>query len=239
LGGLATRINDLVQVSEDPKAALYVLQILPPDNPRLSGCAKRILGHARETAATRWTGISTLRKIEVDRQIELMMGIAKMHQPGQVPLNAALDERKDLLKAIVKQPNVEHEMQHSVMEQMRFFTGLLKDFARDDRFDLSIKMRDPNPMIRWLAVLAAAQRRVPCEEELVRRLKDPVPAIRDAARLALVRLARGVDFGPTRSSGPTPVAYARERDQAIANWQAWLKSQRRESAESLENDTER
>jgi hypothetical protein len=53
-----------------------------------------------------------------------------------------------------------------------------------------------------------------------------VPAVREAAHQALVRIARGTDFGPSRPSGPTFGAYIRERDEAVANWRLWLTCQK-------------
>jgi hypothetical protein len=121
------------------------------------------------------------------------------------------------------------------IEQIRFQTAILKDFERFDSYELSVKMRDANPMVRSLAIQSASLRRLHCEKELVNRLKDPVPAIRDAARNALVRIGRGADFGPFAPDGPTLVAISRERNEAVARWQQWLKTIEAPAAKSMKD----
>jgi hypothetical protein len=81
-------------------------------------------------------------------------------------------------------------------------------------------------LIRFLAIQSASVRHIHCEDELINRLKDPVPAIREAARNALVRLSRGADFGPARPSATESTANARDRNQAMANWRTWLQKQK-------------
>lgn len=227
-----TRINNLVQVSGDPSAALYVLKYMPNlGETRLSECARAMLRELRDTAIRRWTGIATIKTISTENQVDFLMGINKLQkrgEPANDPRALELGERKKvLLEAVKRDPY--REALNLQLEQMRFEISLLKEYEQDDRFDLNLKMRDPNPMIRWLAVVSASQRRQHCEDELINRLKDPVPAVRAAAHDALVRISRGTDFGPAHAVGPTLVATRNAQDEAVARWRQWLKSQREET----------
>lgn len=130
--------------------------------------------------------------------------------------------------------NVEKEWLLKRIEEVRFFDAMQKGLESIPEDELLRKIQDPVPVLRWLAIQAAARKRLSCEDQLIGRLNDPVPALREAARGALIRLSRGSDFGPFRSGGPTPVAYAREVNDAMANWKQWLKAERAGSTPELD-----
>jgi hypothetical protein len=78
------------------------------------------------------------------------------------------------------------------------------------------KLQSKQPLMRWLAIQVISRKRLHVEREVIETLRDPNPVVRQAAREALVRLARGTDFGPPRNATPTQVA------QSIEAWQGWL-----------------
>jgi HEAT repeat protein len=88
------------------------------------------------------------------------------------------------------------------------------------------QLKDASPLIRLLTVQAVGRRRLPLVPDLIERLLDDTPAVREAARLALVRLARGTDFGPL--PGWSRVGIQRSVDR----WQQWLALQQTASSDT-------
>lgn len=80
--------------------------------------------------------------------------------------------------------------------------------------EIRAKLRDSNNTVRSLAIAVVERRRLPLEKELVSLLDDPT--LQGTAHRALVRLARGTDFGPTRNMSH------RTQVRCIAKWQKWL-----------------
>jgi HEAT repeat protein len=97
-------------------------------------------------------------------------------------------------------------------EQQQFFRNLLKA----DKEGLKSALTDKNPMVRLTAIQFISRRRLHLERDLIERLLDPQPLIRVAAHQALIRLGRGVDFGPKLGA---PVL---EQHQAVRRWKNWL-----------------
>jgi hypothetical protein len=91
--------------------------------------------------------------------------------------------------------------------------------------EVQVKLRDPNAAVRWMSIAVIAQRRLPLEQDLISILDDPDIGIHEAAHQALVRLARGTDFGP----GPT--ARGGTYPRSIAKWRQWLALQEKARAE--------
>jgi len=104
-------------------------------------------------------------------------------------------------------------------EALELLQTLLK--AAPDKLRQAVK--DDDPQVRYVAIQVIAKRRLHLEKELIGRLSDPVWPVREAARHALVRLARGADFGPARSAG----WYAQR--QAVRRWQQWLAMQKEDN----------
>jgi hypothetical protein len=82
--------------------------------------------------------------------------------------------------------------------------------------ELVAKLKDSDAGVRWLAALTLGRKRVHVEKELISRLSDPVAEVREAARRALVRLARGTDFGPFPLDSQAGIQTAAQR------WTDWL-----------------
>jgi hypothetical protein len=77
-------------------------------------------------------------------------------------------------------------------------------------------LRDNDPTIRSLTAQVVNGKRLHFEGDLIELLGDESAEVRESARLALVRLGRGVDFGPA------PKAKADERTRAADRWREWL-----------------
>jgi HEAT repeat protein len=79
-----------------------------------------------------------------------------------------------------------------------------------------VMLRDSDQWVRWGAATFIGRKHVHAEKELIALLSDPVIEVREAAHQALVKLARGTDFGPSIHD-PQP-----KIQQAIKRWQEWL-----------------
>lgn len=95
--------------------------------------------------------------------------------------------------------------------------GIAKTLREADIDTIRLQLHEANPTIRLLTIQIIAQRRLPLEGDLIDLLDDP--NVRSAAHDALVRLARGVDFGPV--SG----ASKRSIERSIDKWKYWLELQ--------------
>jgi hypothetical protein len=82
--------------------------------------------------------------------------------------------------------------------------------------ELCKQLREGPPLLRFIALQVISRRRVPVEKDLIEVLDDPDKTIRQAAREALVRIARGTDFGPSLTATKGSVA------QSIERWRDWL-----------------
>jgi hypothetical protein len=96
---------------------------------------------------------------------------------------------------------------------------LLKRLAKLETAGLRAKLRDDKSEIRAGAAQVVGEKRLRLGSELIELLQDDEASVRRAAREALVRLARGTDFGPE------PSASDDERAEAVRNWQAWWRQQ--------------
>jgi hypothetical protein len=123
--------------------------------------------------------------------------------------NLLKKQMEDQLQQMVKF----HKDQEQVMRD--FWDNLLRE--SDD--NLTNRLQDPIPMMRWLTIKAIAKKRVHREKELIDLLSDGHPLVRQAARESLVTLSRGNDFGPPPF--PTPIQFEVARQQ----WRQWLSMQ--------------
>jgi HEAT repeat protein len=95
----------------------------------------------------------------------------------------------------------------------------LRKLANESVPALIAKLQDPDPAVRWSAAILVAQKRVHAEKELIQGLSDPVAEVKEAAHQALIRLARGTDFGPKPADSRAKI------EQAIQSWNSWLLAQ--------------
>jgi hypothetical protein len=84
---------------------------------------------------------------------------------------------------------------------------------------LKKKLQDDRATVRCAAIGEASKRKLHWEADLIERLTDEDTSVRQAARQALVKLAKGPDFGPKADATES------ERKEAVRQWQAWLAKQ--------------
>lgn len=106
-------------------------------------------------------------------------------------------------------------------EQMEALYRALKD---DDAIDLICRLKDEEPMARWMAILVIERRWERLENFLVDVLEDPAPPVRQAAHHALVKLTRGNDFGPSGINPSTADIRAAQK-----RWRNYLELQERDA----------
>ena len=125
-------------------------------------------------------------------------------------------------KISTEKNNLEREIQKTLLKERRElqFLLLLRTQTKLSRTQKYLRLvwnsvplivenlKDPDPMIRWVAIQIISRKRIPAEKELIKLLSDPKVEVREAAHHALIRLSRTIDLG--------------RRPQL---WTAWLESQ--------------
>ncbi len=96
---------------------------------------------------------------------------------------------------------------------------LLKHLYRQPVNTLKETLKDDLPEVRAVGAYLIGYKSLPWGSELIQLLNDQSPMVRQSARGSLVRLSRGLDFGPRPNSSDT------ERQFAIRNWSQWWKQQ--------------
>jgi hypothetical protein len=97
---------------------------------------------------------------------------------------------------------------------------LLRHLSRQTNTVLKDKLKDDRAEVRAAAASIVGSKGLRLGSELIDLLADENARVRDAAHLALVRLNRGVDFGPKASASET------EREAAIKKWREWWAKQK-------------
>jgi hypothetical protein len=106
-------------------------------------------------------------------------------------------------------------------EVAKFSNGLLANNLRRQSADgLKALLKHPRPEIRVAATQQISGRRLRYGAELIALLQDSEENVRQAARRALMMIARGMDFGPS------PDASFTQREEAVARWREWWSKQR-------------
>jgi hypothetical protein len=93
---------------------------------------------------------------------------------------------------------------------------ILQALAKEGPDVVAQKLKDKQPVTRWVAALIAARKRLHLEAQLIQLVADPDSLVRQGAREALIRLSRGNDFGPL------PKATAQQIAQLAQAWRQWL-----------------
>jgi HEAT repeat protein len=86
---------------------------------------------------------------------------------------------------------------------------------------LQAKLQAEQGEVRAAAARAAGSRIMPWGAELIELLNDREAVVRQAAKQALVQLARGQDFGPTTDGSET------ERAESVRQWRTWWDTQKK------------
>jgi hypothetical protein len=92
---------------------------------------------------------------------------------------------------------------------------LLKQLDREPAPKLKALLKHERAEVRTAAAQVIGTRQLRYGAELIEALRDVDPAVQQAARQALVRLARGVDHGPPAD------ADSGTREAAIERWRQW------------------
>ncbi len=95
-------------------------------------------------------------------------------------------------------------------------TLLDRQLARAGPVVIKDKLKDDRAEVRASAARLAVGRQLRVENELIDLLADDELVVRDAAHQALVRVARGTDYGPEADASKS------ERDEAVKKWRTWL-----------------
>ena len=224
---MSSQLSDLVEATKDPLVLVYVWSNLgknvPPD-----ACftdtilhirrkvLKRLLGgpghlpHRPMNANTFWVQHRQTWAMQMDRLERKQREMIEDHLT-----TALLDvQERDLTTTLFRQSSLDrfiHKLAEAGPDLLR------KELGNDD------------PVARMLVILTIARRRVHLEKELIDRLNDPHPAVRQAIHETLVRLARGTDFGPVRNATQPGIARCADR------WRQWQALQESETIASIGN----
>jgi len=96
---------------------------------------------------------------------------------------------------------------------------LAKHLGRQSAKVVKEKLQDERPEVRIAAARAVGDKGMKLGAELIDLLGDKEGDVQQAARQALVKLAKGSDYGPERD------AKENERAEAVKQWKAWLAKQ--------------
>lgn len=222
---LVHQLNDLVQVANVPQPLLYVVHNLSWGDPTLPECFKSALQQVHGSA------------IYCLFHGPMSPPTSPAFQPPVVDFHKArqlLEQQENELQAEQRRRE-----QQQVQRERQIRQEANRLLVQRNLLDLVQKMEDENPallrkklvegepIVRIIAVQVIAKHRLPLEKDLITRLTDPEPTICQAARQALVHIARGTDFGPVPGASQTGV------ERSIEKWRNWLDLQEAESPETL------
>ncbi|MBM4067468.1 MAG: hypothetical protein FJ271_00780 [Planctomycetes bacterium] len=190
-------LSRLVQLTPDPYHLVYVTE-----NLRVPPFAKLQIGTPEELTA---------------RSTAMMRLLAMSWQLQFQTLQKTQIELFDVFSQVQRS---------STRERAQEQHDELRKIAVGDPDVLRAKLKDKNPLLQLAAIEVIHNRRVPLEKELLSCLTAPHAMVRESARHALVRLARGVDFGP--KAGCT----AAQCRQAMRRWEAWIARQQESADET-------
>jgi hypothetical protein len=213
---LVLQLSRLVQAIHAPQALLYVAHSLTWGDPTLPFCFLRCLHH--------------IRLLVFQRLLHPHAGMPLLARRGQPPgprpdMPFPLDQGGELPveQMQLQQQQIRRDLDiHREAQQLLLQTQLrqlLEQMIKDHPDRLCRKLREGSPVERLLAIQVIARRRLPLEDDLIEVLHDPDKTIRQTARQALIRIARGTDFGPSIGASKRGI------DRAVEQWRHWLELQ--------------
>jgi hypothetical protein len=214
------RFDDLVEATTDLRVLKYAVIHLG-EGVRPGSQNKGMIIGLRQHALHRYYAVireamdPRLRKQKIFRDI-IQWQQEKFKRLATARWQLQLDLEK--LATLEKTEQLELFLRHIHLQGTIIVGGKLKrlrDMARETPDVLRRKMKDINAETRWMAIQVVGIKLYPLEKDLITRLKDRDNSVRQAARLALIRISRGNDFGPAVKAG------ASEREKAIARWRQW------------------
>ena len=96
---------------------------------------------------------------------------------------------------------------------------LAQNLAQQKPAVIKQKLKDDKPEVRQAAVRAAVSRNLPVGGDVIDLLDDDDADVRELAHQVVVRVARGLDYGPAKS------ASKEERQKAVEQWRTWWSRQ--------------
>lgn len=246
---LPCRLKGLVQASKDPAVLRYVIQNLGvgvrPDSPNwplilnLQQIAQQRYMQVVKTSQTTTTRpqavpaaaqsrlqLLQVRKLVLSQLIRQRVALAvSLIQQRQAALNQSeMEMNLDLgrLSQLEAMDQFDLFLRQLAFQGTTIRTGKLKklqDLSSESPESLRKKIRTGDVETRWMALQVVAAKRYHLEDDLIERLMDPDASVRRAARQALVRVSRGVDFGPPAKASKAG------RDKAVRRWRLWWSQQ--------------
>lgn len=172
---------------------------------------------------------STVQSMRQDAMRSLVTGQWQVNRLKNQPRLQRLLIRKQLEKMedqIMPLLLEQQERQLTALLFQQASLGLFIDKLSTEKVDtLQKQLKNEDGLLRLLVVSAVGRRHLHLEKDLIERLSDPHPAVQEAAHKALVRVAHGTDFGPTRGTSQKNVT------RSIEKWREWLTLQESASAE--------
>lgn len=196
MAGLSQKLTSLVKAADDPYVVFYAYTHLgvgvPPDGPSSGGFRGRVES-LRNPLFVEWIR-------------------------GQSPWGWMQKQKEQARRE--QQEIAELNRQEKQLALQLFQTSTLHAVARHlagtKPEELHTHVGSKDAVVRFLTIQVIGARHLHLESELIQRLSDPDPAVAEAAHGALVRVARGTDFGPI------PGSSLRSLDRSIEKWRAWL-----------------
>ena len=199
---MSTKLTSLVEAEDQPELYLYV--------------ATHLGTNIREDDSYFSTSIR-IRKGMIEKLFLALFG----RKLPPVLDKAGPDPQRDL---VVRRRQLEELLQIPRLQKEReLLEAVVRQLLREKPDVLRERLTDRNATVRFLTIQVIARRRLPLERALIERLADRDRAVAEAARAALVRLGRGVDFGPVAK------ATRAQRHQAVQRWSEWLVLQEKTS----------
>jgi len=169
----------------------------------------------------RWAAVTTARLQRVDIPTDLI-GLLQ---------DDDLDVRQEARHALVQlsdgsdfgpSENATKDEQGYAADQWKIWQvrkDLVQRYGKVSQAALISNLESPNLDDRWAAVTLIRRKQVDVPERLIGVLIDPDPDVRQIARLCLVNLADGEDFGPKEDAADVQQAIA------VVRWKKWQRRQ--------------
>jgi hypothetical protein len=111
----------------------------------------------------------------------------------------------------------------------------MRDLAKQGPEALKTALKDPNPEMRLIAVLTVGKYGPALTDDLIERVTDDEPSVRQAARRALVRLSTQRDGKPNKGRnvdfGPAPGSNRVAQGISASKWRSWFEAQQKKGNE--------
>ncbi len=207
---------------------MYVWNNLGKGVPR-DACFSGTISSIRETVLRRAYGIpynSSTQASSINIQLTLDRQMQQLHNFQLFRLQRQQREIQEDKTAFDMLEKQERQLVTLLFQQSS--VKLFIDKITKEKPDvLQKQLQSKDPFARLLIITIIGQRKIHLEAEIIQSLNDPLPEIRQAAHDAIVRLARGTDFGPV------PGASRRGVERAVEKWRHWLELQKSASPETL------